>query len=99
MSETAKPRYETYDQPAGGWGAAKATAKALLEQSVIGKGSRALLSMNKPGGFKCPSYTFPDPGSEKTLEFCENGAKALAVEATKKRVTRAFFEQHTVTKL
>lgn len=99
MSETAKPRYETYDQPAGGWGAAKATAKALLEQSVIGKGSRALLSMNKPGGFKCPSCAFPDPDSEKTLEFCENGAKALAVEATKKRVTRAFFEQHTVMEL
>lgn len=99
MSETAKPRYETYDQPAGGWGAAKATAKALLEQSVIGKGSRALLSMNKPGGFKCPSCAFPDPDREKTLEFCENGAKALAVEATKKRVTRAFFEQHTVTEL
>ena len=99
MSETAKPRYETYDQPAGGWGAAKATAKALLEQSVIGKGSRALLSMNKPGGFKCPSCAFPDPDREKTLEFCENGAKALAVEATKKRVTRAFFEQHTVMEL
>ncbi|MBS1002029.1 FdhF/YdeP family oxidoreductase [Acetobacter persici] len=99
MSETAKPRYETYDQPAGGWGAAKATAKALLEQSVIGKGSRALLSMNKPGGFKCPSCAFPDPDREKTLEFCENGAKALAVEATKKRVTRSFFEQHTVTEL
>ncbi|OUJ15221.1 FdhF/YdeP family oxidoreductase [Acetobacter sp. DsW_063] len=99
MSETAKPRYETYDHPAGGWGAAKATAKALLEQSVIGKGSRALLSMNKPGGFKCPSCAFPDPDREKTLEFCENGAKALAVEATKKRVTRAFFEQHTVTEL
>ena len=99
MSETVKPRYETYDQPAGGWGAAKATAKALLEQSVIGKGSRALLSMNKPGGFKCPSCAFPDPDREKTLEFCENGAKALAVEATKKRVTRAFFEQHTVTEL
>lgn len=99
MSETAKPRYETYDQPAGGWGAAKATAKALLEQSVIGKGSRALLSMNKPGGFKCPGCAFPDPDREKTLEFCENGAKALAVEATKKRVTRAFFEQHTVTEL
>ncbi|AQS87739.1 formate dehydrogenase subunit alpha [Neoasaia chiangmaiensis NBRC 101099] len=94
-----KPRFEPYNHPAGGWGAAKATAKVLLEQSVVAKGSRALLSMNKPGGFKCPSCAFPDPDREKSLEFCENGAKALAVEATKKRVTRAFFEQHTVTEL
>ncbi|UIJ45865.1 FdhF/YdeP family oxidoreductase [Sphingomonas cannabina] len=94
-----KPRYKTYDRPAGGWGAAAATAKVLLEQSVVTKGSRALLSMNQPGGFKCPSCAFPDPDCKKTLEFCENGAKALAHEATKFRVTRAFFAQHSVAEL
>ena len=73
-----KPRYTPYKQPAGGWGAAAATAKVLLEQSVVTKGSRALLSMNQPGGFKCPSCAFPDASCTKKLEFCENGAKALA---------------------
>lgn len=94
-----KPRYQTYHHPAGGWGAAAATAKVLMEQSVITKGSRALLAMNQPGGFKCPSCAFPDADCKKTLEFCENGAKALAFEATKRRVTREFFAQHTVTEL
>ncbi|KGB58936.1 FdhF/YdeP family oxidoreductase [Sphingopyxis sp. SE2] len=94
-----KPRYKTYDSPAGGWGAAAATAKVLLEQSVVTKGSRALLSMNQPGGFKCPSCAFPDASCTKKLEFCENGAKALAHEATKFRVTREFFAQHSVTEL
>ncbi|MBS0278251.1 MAG: FdhF/YdeP family oxidoreductase [Proteobacteria bacterium] len=94
-----KPRFKTYDHPAGGWGAAAATAKILLEQSVVTKGSRALLSMNQPGGFKCPSCAFPDPECKKTLEFCENGAKALAFEATKFRVTREFFAEHTVSAL
>ena len=94
-----KPRYKTYDSPAGGWGAAAATAKVLLEQSVVTKGSRALLSMNQPGGFKCPSCAFPDAACTKKLEFCENGAKALAHEATKFRVTRDFFAQHSVTAL
>jgi formate dehydrogenase major subunit len=94
-----KPRYKTYDHPAGGWGAAAATAKVLLEQSVVTKGSRALLAMNQPGGFKCPSCAFPDPDCKKTLEFCENGAKALAFEATKRRVTRELFEKHTVSEL
>ena len=93
------PRYKAYDHPAGGWGAAGATAKVLMEQSVITKGSKALLSMNQPGGFKCPSCAFPDADHTKKLEFCENGAKALAWEATKHRATREFFAQHTVQEL
>ena len=94
-----KARYQTYNAPAGGWGAAAATAKVLMEQSVVTKGSRALLSMNQPGGFKCPSCAFPDATCTKKLEFCENGAKALAHEATKFRVTRDFFAQHSVVDL
>jgi formate dehydrogenase major subunit len=94
-----KPRYRTYDRPAGGWGAAAATAKVLMEQSVVTKGSRALLAMNQPGGFKCPSCAFPDATCTKKLEFCENGAKALAHEATKFRVTRDFFARHSVSEL
>ncbi|HEU4485444.1 MAG TPA: FdhF/YdeP family oxidoreductase [Povalibacter sp.] len=99
MSSTKKPRYTAYNRPAGGWGAAAATARVLLEQSVIAKGSRALLDMNKPGGFKCPSCAFPDADTTKKFDFCENGAKALAHEATKFRVTREFFAQHTVSEL
>lgn len=97
MSE--KLRFETYEAPAGGWGAAKATAKILLEQSVAVKGSQALLKMNHPDGFKCPSCAWPNPDREKKLEFCENGAKALAVEATRKRASRAFFAQYSVSDL
>ena len=98
MADT-KPRFKTYNHPAGGWGAAAATAKILLEQSVVTKGSRALLAMNQPGGFKCPSCAFPDAECKKILDFCENGAKALAFEATKFRVTREFFAKHTVSEL
>ncbi|EKT4097506.1 FdhF/YdeP family oxidoreductase [Stenotrophomonas maltophilia] len=99
MPEQKIPRYKAYDHPAGGWGAAGATAKVLMQQSVITKGSKALLSMNQPGGFKCPSCAFPDADHTKKLEFCENGAKALAWEATKHRATREFFAQHTVQEL
>ncbi|MFC4761962.1 FdhF/YdeP family oxidoreductase [Dyella koreensis] len=99
MTERKPPRYKPYNQPAGGWGAAAATAKVLLQQSVVAKGSRALLDMNQPGGFKCPSCAFPDAECTKKLEFCENGVKALAFEATKFRITREFFAKHTVTEL
>ena len=67
MSEQKPPRYKPYDRPAGGWGAAAATAKVLLEQSVVTKGSRALLAMNQPGGFKCPSCAFPDAECTRKL--------------------------------
>ena len=96
---TDTPQYYPYGHPAGGWGAAEATAKVLMQQSVLFKGSRALLSMNQPGGFKCPSCAFPDPICHHTLEFCESGAKALAFETTRSRVTRDFFAAHTVAEL
>lgn len=99
MSKKNESEFKPYHHPAGGWGAAGATAKVLMEQSVLVKGSRGLLAMNQPGGFKCPSCAFPDPDHRKKLEFCENGAKALAHEATKARLTREFFAQHTVTEL
>ena len=63
------------------------------------KGSEALLVMNKPGGFKCPSCAYPDQACGRKFDFCENGAKALAHEATKFRVTREFFAQHSVAEL
>jgi hypothetical protein len=50
----ASPAFAPYSPPAGGWGALRATARALWEQSVEIKGSRALLSMNQPDGFDCP---------------------------------------------
>ena len=99
MAERKPPKYQPYEQPAGGWGAAAATARVLMEQSVVTKGSRALLAMNQPGGFKCPSCAFPDAECTKKFEFCENGVKALAFEATTRRVTREFFERHTVSEL
>src|SRR5438105_7487760 len=89
------PRFEPYESPAGGWGALQATAKALREQSVILKGSRSLLSMNQPDGFDCPGCAWPDPKHTSSFEFCENGAKAVAFELTKRRVTREFFAAHT----
>jgi anaerobic selenocysteine-containing dehydrogenase len=93
------PVFAPYNPPAGGWGALRATARALREQSVELKGSRALLSMNQPDGFDCPGCAWPDPRHTSSFEFCENGAKAVTWELTKRRVTREFFAAHTVREL
>ena len=87
------------DAPAGGWGALHATAKALREESAILKGGKSLLSMNQPDGFDCPGCAWPDPKHTSSFEFCENGAKAVAWETTKKRVAREFFATWTVSEL
>jgi molybdopterin-dependent oxidoreductase alpha subunit len=91
--------FEPYESPAGGWGALHATARALREQSIVLKGSKALLSMNQPDGFDCPGCAWPDPKPTSSFEFCENGAKAVAFELTRRQVTRDFFAAHTVTEL
>ena len=91
-----KPVFAPYDAPAGGWGALHATAKALREQSILLKGSVSLLSMNQPDGFDCPGCAWPDPQHTSSFEFCENGAKAVSFELTKRRVTREFFAAHAV---
>ena len=45
---------------------------------------KTLLNVNQKDGFDCPSCAWPDPdGDRKTAEFCENGAKAVASEATR----------------
>ena len=93
-----KPEIKPYHEPAGGWGAAYATFEHLFEQGIAVKGTQALLKMNKPEGFDCPGCGWPDPLPSLTepLVFCENGAKALAWEATARRVTPEFFAQHSV---
>src|ERR1700712_4020019 len=85
--------------PAGGWGALNAVEMHLKKQDILIKGNRILLSMNKPDGFDCPSCAWPDPRKPHTFEYCENGAKAVAWEATRKRATPEFFAEHTVQEL
>ena len=97
MSE--KKAIRQYREPAGGWGALRATGKALTEQGIAISGSATLLRMNQPEGFDCPGCAWPDPKHTSSFEFCENGAKAVAWEATAKRCTPEFFAAHTVAEL
>ena len=55
--------------------------------------------MNQPDGFDCPGCAWPDREHASTFEFCENGVKAVACEATSKRVTPAFFAHTRVSEL
>ncbi|MEU1576723.1 FdhF/YdeP family oxidoreductase [Streptomyces collinus] len=58
-----------------------------------------LLSVNQKSGFDCPGCAWPEPGHRHRAEFCENGAKAVAEEATLRRVGPGFFAVHTLSEL
>lgn len=94
-----KKQIRIYSEPAGGWGALKATGEALALQGVAISGAKTLLRMNQPEGFDCPGCAWPDPKHTSSFEFCENGAKAVAWEATVNRCTPAFFAAHSVSEL
>lgn len=67
----------------------------------VGRGVKALLNLNQKDGFDCPSCAWPDPDDERSRigEYCENGAKAVADEATTKRLTADFFAKHSIEEL
>jgi len=65
------------------------------------KAMSTLAKVNQNDGFDCPGCAWPDPDDKKSLfaEYCENGAKAVAEEATRKRVTPEFFAKYSVDQL
>jgi molybdopterin-dependent oxidoreductase alpha subunit len=93
------PGIRSYDSAAGGWGALRATARAVREQMEVDEAPLLLYRTNKPTGFDCPGCAWPDKEHTSTFQFCENGAKAVTWEATKKRVTNDFFAAYTVSAL
>ena len=88
-----------YKGAAGGWGALASVTRHLVHQDIPVLGAKTLLHANQPDGFDCPGCAWPDREHASTFEFCENGAKAVAFEATSRRVGPDFFAQHTVTEL
>ncbi|MFC4909806.1 FdhF/YdeP family oxidoreductase [Actinomadura gamaensis] len=76
-----------------------AALRDSFEQMGVKRTALTLLKVNQKDGFDCPGCAWPEPGHRHTAEFCENGAKAVAEEATTRRITRAFFAEHTVDEL
>ena len=93
------PRYKPYRGAAGGWGALRSVAQAWIGSDNALKNIRALLKTNQNGGLDCPGCAWGDSPESGMVKFCENGAKAVNWEATKRRVDAAFFARHSVTSL
>ncbi|MGX1480684.1 UNVERIFIED_CONTAM: molybdopterin-dependent oxidoreductase alpha subunit [Streptomyces canus] len=81
---------------AAGLPAVTSSLRHAGEQMGARRSLLTLLRVNQKQGFDCPGCAWPEPDHRHRAEFCENGAKAVAEEATVRRVTPDFFAAHTL---
>ncbi|MFF4103757.1 FdhF/YdeP family oxidoreductase [Streptomyces sp. NPDC001903] len=92
--QVAPPKHAAAGLPAIGH-----TLRIAQQQMGVARTARTLLKVNQKNGFDCPGCAWPEGDKRHTAEFCENGAKAVAEEATLRRVTPDFFAEHPLADL
>ncbi|WP_413761136.1 FdhF/YdeP family oxidoreductase [Streptomyces sp. MMBL 11-3] len=92
--QVSEPQHAAAGLPAIGH-----TLRMAQRQMGVKRTALTLLRLNQKDGFDCPGCAWPEPEHRHTAEFCENGAKAVAEEATLRRVTPDFFAAHPVADL
>jgi molybdopterin-dependent oxidoreductase alpha subunit len=98
--ETAGIEIKAAGHVAGGIPAIAQTVKHAWREMGARRSLKTLLAVNQKDGFDCPGCAWPEPDGERShAEFCENGAKAVAEEATTKRVTPEFFREWSIAEL
>ncbi|WP_406398045.1 FdhF/YdeP family oxidoreductase [Streptomyces uncialis] len=93
------PRVTPPPHHAAGLPAVGHSLRMAQQQMGVRRTALTLLRVNQKDGFDCPGCAWPEGDERHTAEFCENGAKAVAEEATLRRVTPAFFAEHSVADL
>jgi molybdopterin-dependent oxidoreductase alpha subunit len=85
---------------AGGIPAIVSALRHAVGETGLFRAGRLLLDLNQFQGYDCPGCAWPDPDRHRSVaEFCENGAKAIAEEATVRRVGPEFFARWSVAEL
>ncbi|MCL4139905.1 UNVERIFIED_CONTAM: hypothetical protein GTU68_038095 [Idotea baltica] len=81
--------------------AIKSSLNHVVGEVGLVKGISLLKNLNQKDGFDCPGCAWPDPDEKRAFlaEYCENGAKAVAEEATKNRISPMFFSTYSVENL
>jgi len=92
--EVSAPKHAAAGLPAVGH-----SLRMAHQQMGVRRTALTLLKVNQKDGFDCPGCAWPEPEHRHKAEFCENGAKAVAEEATLRRVTPDFFAEHPVSDL
>src|SRR5947208_4331959 len=86
-----EPKSRPRDRTAAGFYAIYETLHYAFKHGPL-RTIRSLAVVNQKNGIACPSCAWPEPdGARHPAEFCENGAKAIAWEATSKTIGPEFF--------
>ena len=94
LKEGPIPEYAT------GLKAIQKSLEHIAREAGYSRGMPGLFKMNQKNGFDCSGCAWPDPVDRSPVaEYCENGAKALAEEATKAIVDRTFFEKNSIAEM
>ncbi|MBA0050407.1 FdhF/YdeP family oxidoreductase [Streptomyces sp. AJS327] len=93
------PEVSAPERAAAGLPAIGHALRMAQQQMGSRRTALTLLRVNQKKGFDCPGCAWPEGEKRHTAEFCENGAKAVAEEATLRRVTPEFFAEHPVSDL
>jgi molybdopterin-dependent oxidoreductase alpha subunit len=98
--ETSPVQITEPSETAGGFPAIISAVKSSLKEMSAARTLRTLTQINQKGGFDCPGCAWPEPDGERShAEFCENGAKHVADEATTRRVTPELFRKWSIADL
>ena len=98
--ELGSPDVKPTPKVAGGMTSALTAARFAWSEMGLIRGTRTLLQLNQKQGIDCPGCAWPEPDGERShFEFCEEGAKHVADEATRKRITPEFFAKWSVREL
>ena len=86
---------------AAGLPAVVSSMKHLIGEVGALRSAQVMFKLNQVGGTDCPGCAWPDPDDERSGlgEYCENGAKAIAEEATTKTINADFFRRHSIDEL
>ncbi len=102
MKSPKKLKLKRKKEAAAGFPSIFSAAYYVWEETYVGRGIKTLFKLNQEKGYDCPSCAWPDPDVDKRSamgEYCENGAKSVAWEATKNKVDLEFFEKYTINDL
>lgn len=94
-------RIEEPKEYAAGTKALKSSFSHILKEMGPSRGVKILNALNQKKGIDCPGCAWPDPDAKRSFmaEYCENGVKAIAEEATKTTLTEDFFKQYSIDEL
>lgn len=97
----SKLKRKPIDQKSAGLPALWSAGVKIIENLTPTSAYKTLFKLNQKGGIDCPGCAWPDPDDDRSAlgEYCENGVKAIAEEAMRRRIGAHFFAKHSIEEL